>query len=79
MGNHGRLQLAIAVILASTRAAVESHRRARESGLVRATAERGLALIDELGERLPDDVPAEVRRLHAAARDELVALAGTPE
>lgn len=79
MGNHGRLQLAIAVILASTRAAVESHRRARECTLVRATAERGLALIDELGARLPDDVPAEIRRLHAAARTELVGLAGIDE
>lgn len=79
MGNHGRLQLAIAVILASTRAAIASHRRARQSGLVRATAERGLALIDELGERLPDDVPSEIRRLHAAARSELVALADMPE
>ena len=44
--------------------------------MVRPAVERGLSLMDELGARLPDDVPPELRNRYESARAELVALDG---
>ena len=74
-----RLQLALRVILGSTRAAVSSHRRYGQAQMIRPAVERGLSLMDELGARLPDDSPPEIRSRYESARAELVALDGTPE
>jgi hypothetical protein len=74
-GVHSRRELlSIRAILVGTRAAVRSHGTAGRPDLIRSTAERGLALMDELSAELGPDAEKQVVDAAAEARAEIVGI-----
>jgi hypothetical protein len=67
-----RWRLAIRAVVVTTRSSVRSHRAWGKHHLEREAAERGLELLDDLADRLPDD--DELREDHEAARRSLTEL-----
>ena len=75
MEQKARWRLAIRAVVVTTRSSVRSHRAWGKHHLEREAAERGLELLDELAERLPQepdllDEHAEARRTLVEIRDE---------
>ena len=66
--------LSIRAILVGTRAAVRSHRVTGRPDLIRGTAERGLALMDELSAELGPGAEQHVLDAAAEARAEIVGM-----
>lgn len=69
-----REKLSLRAIVIGTRAAVNSHRRAGTERMIRAAAERGLQLLDELEARTGSRVDAEFHSALSGARRELTGL-----
>jgi hypothetical protein len=67
-----RWRLAIRAVVVTTRSSVRSHRAWGKRHLEREAAERGLELLDDLSDRLPDD--DGLREEHEAARRSLIEL-----
>jgi hypothetical protein len=71
-GVHSRRELlSIRAILVGTRAAVRSHGVTGRPDLIRSTAERGLALMDELSAELGPDAEKPILDAAAEARAEI--------
>jgi hypothetical protein len=66
--------LSIRAILVGTRAAVRSHGATGRPDLIRTTAERGLALMDELSAELGPDADKGVLNAAAEARAEIAGI-----
>ena len=75
VGTVGKLELAVRTIVVTTRTAIAAHRKAGNDVLVRASAQQGLGLLDDLESRLPPDAPEDARRNIGEARRELVSFA----
>ena len=74
MGNDAKLRLAIRTVAVTTKVAVRSNRGTGHPELATATAERGLALLDSIGERLDAGTSSEILEALESARDELLQL-----
>lgn len=76
MGTFDRLLMAIRTIAVSTRAAVRSNRQVGRRDLSVASARRGLAMLEQLRDRLPADAPDAVRDAYERARREITDAVG---
>ena len=76
VGMDDRLPLMIRTILVTARAAIRSNQKLGRRDLGVEGARRGLAMLDDLGARLPADTSPAVRDQYERAREELLETAG---
>jgi hypothetical protein len=79
VGNDAKLRLAIRTVAVTTRVAVKSRVTRGDPELAIASAERGLALLDQIDQSLDEDASRPAREQLDAARRELDALANPRE
>ncbi len=75
VGMDDRLPLTIRTILVSSRAAIRSNEKLGRRDLAVESARRGLAMLEALHPRLPDDTSAAVIDQYERARRELLQVA----
>lgn len=68
-------ELALRTIVVTTRTAIATHRKAGNDVLVRASAQHGLGLLNDLESRLPPDAPENALNDIGEARRQLAAYA----